>query len=123
MNKTGKFSILNQIKSTGESSGNIYFLKIHVYHKSRCNESPTSTNIPNIPLIAIDDVEKIIIKVYHRAEAVMDSFKLTEILKKNKLNDLDKISSFVFRQFNTKSTVVYSIINIYDSLDSYDNRI
>jgi hypothetical protein len=53
----------------------------------------------------------------------MDSFKLTAILKKNKLNDLDKLSAFVFRQLNKKSTVDYRIITNYDSLDNDNNDI
>jgi hypothetical protein len=53
----------------------------------------------------------------------MDSFKLTAILKKNKLNDLDKLSAFIFRQLNKKSTVDYHIINNYDSLDNGNNDI
>jgi hypothetical protein len=62
MNKIGKISILNQIKSMEASRGNIYSLKFRVHHKNRPNESPTSTNIQNTPLITIDDVKKIIIK-------------------------------------------------------------
>jgi hypothetical protein len=70
--------------------------------------------------------EKIINKAYHRAEVIMNSSKLTNILNKNKLNDVDKLSSFVFRQLDKKLKVDYSIINnddAYDSLDDDDNDI
>jgi len=66
--------------------------------------------------------EKIINKAYHRAEVIMNSSKLTNILNKNKLNDVDKLSSFVFRQLDKKLKVDYSIINNDDAYDSlYDD--
>lgn len=65
--------------------------------------------------------EKIINKVYHRAEVIMNSSKLPNILNKNKLNDVEKLSSFVFRQLDRKLKVDYSIINNYDAYDSLDN--
>jgi hypothetical protein len=121
MNKIEKISILNQIKSMEESSSNTYSLKFPVHHKNRRDESFISTNMQNTPLITLDDVEKIVIKAYQRAEDIMDCLKLKNILKKNKLNDLDKLSSFIFRELNKKSTVDYSIINNYDAYDSLDD--
>jgi hypothetical protein len=121
MNKIEKISILNKIKSTEESSNNTYYLKFPVHHKNRRNELSTSTNMQNTPLITLANVEKIIMKAYHRAEYIMDSLQLTRILKKKKLNDLDELSSFVFRELNKKSTIDNSIINNYDAYDSLDD--
>ncbi|CAF4748908.1 unnamed protein product, partial [Rotaria sp. Silwood2] len=67
INKIGKISILNQIKSTEESSNNEYSLKFPRHHKNRRDESHASTNIQNVPTITIQDIEKIIIKAYNKA--------------------------------------------------------
>ncbi|KAF9748556.1 hypothetical protein NGRA_3489 [Nosema granulosis] len=66
-------------------------------------------------------IEKIIIKAYHQAEDIMKSLELTEVLKKNKLHDVDTLSSFVFRQLDKKLTVDYSVINSSDAYDSLDD--
>ncbi len=51
----------------------------------------------------------------------MNSLNLTEVLQKNKLNDLNKLCSYVFRKFDERSTVDCSVINSYDGYDSIDD--
>lgn len=46
---------------------------------------------------------------------------MTEILKESNLDDIHKLSSFVFHELDKKSTVDYSIINNYDVYDSLDD--
>ncbi len=84
-----KISILNQRKSTKESSGATHSLKFPIHHKSRHNESITSRNNQNIQLITIGDMKKVIIKAYHQIESIINGLKLTETLTKNNLNDLN----------------------------------
>ena len=114
LSKTDKISNLNQIKSTEESNDKKYALKFPVHHKNRRSESTASAISQDISSITHDDVEKIIIKAYHRAEFIINSLKITELLKKNKLNDLNEVSSCVFRKLDERSTVDYIVINIYD---------
>ena len=122
LSKTDKISILNQIKSTEESNDKKYALKFPVHHKNRRSEFTASTISQDISSITHDDVEKIIIKAYHRAEFIMNSLKITELLKKNKLNDLNEVSSCVFRKLDERSTVDYTVINSYDGYDSLDDE-
>ncbi|CAF3788942.1 unnamed protein product [Rotaria sp. Silwood1] len=121
INKIGKISMLNQIKSTEESSNNEYSLKFPRHHKNRRDESHASTNIQNVPTITIQDIEKIIIKAYNKAVIIMNNLLITEILKESNLDDIHKLSSFVFRELDKRSTVDYSIINSYDAYDSLDD--
>jgi hypothetical protein len=121
MNKIGRISILNQIKSTEESSNNEYSLKFPRHHKNRRDESHASKNIQNVSSITIQDIEKIIIKAYNKAALIMNNFQMTEILKESDLDDIHKLSSFVFHELDKKSTVDYSIINNYDAYDSLDD--
>jgi hypothetical protein len=54
-------------------------LKFPVHYKNRRNESASSANLQDIWLITQDDIEKIIVKAYYRAESIMNSLKLTEV--------------------------------------------
>ncbi|CAF3303972.1 unnamed protein product [Rotaria sp. Silwood2] len=121
INKIGKISILNQIKSTEESSNNEYSLKFPRHHKNRRDESQASKNIQNVSSITIQDMEKIIIKAYNKAVIIMNNLLITEILKESNLDDIHKLSSFVFHELDKRSTVDYSIINNYDAYDSLDD--
>ncbi|CAF3724616.1 unnamed protein product [Rotaria sordida] len=121
INKIGKISILNQIKSTQESSNNEYSLKFPRHHKNRRDESHASTNIQNVPTITIQHIEKIIIKAYNKAVIIMNNLLITEILKESNLDDIHKLSSFVFHKLDKRSTVDYSIINNFDAYDSLDD--
>jgi hypothetical protein len=121
MNKVGKISLLNQIKSTEESSNNKYSLKFPRHHKYRRDESNASATTQNVSAVTIQDIEKIIIKAYEKAESIMNNFQLTEILKQSNLNDIHKLSSFVFHELNKRSTVDHSVINNYDAYDSLDD--
>ena len=121
MNKIGKISILNQIKSAEESSSNEYSLKFPTHHKNCRDESYALINIQNVSLLTIQDIEKIIIEAYNKAESIMNSLQITEILKDSNLDDIHKLSSFVFHELDKKSTVDYSIINNYDTYDSLDD--
>jgi len=80
MSKIDKISILNQVKSTEESSDKTYSLKFPVHYKNRRNESASSANLQDIWLITQDDIEKIIVKAYYWAESIMNSLNLTEVL-------------------------------------------
>lgn len=121
LSKTDKISILNQIKSTEESSDKKYSLKFPVHHKNRRNESTASAISQDISLITHDEIEKIIIKAYHQAVFIMNNLKTTELLERNKLNDLNKISFCVFRKLDERSTVDYTAINSHDGYDSLDD--
>ncbi|CAF4988120.1 unnamed protein product, partial [Rotaria magnacalcarata] len=57
-----------------------------------------STNTPITSTITTNDIEKTIIKAYHKAESIMDSLQLTKILKENNLNDFQTLNDFVFQQ-------------------------
>ena len=121
MNKIGKISILNQIKSIEESSSNEYSLKFPTHHKNRRDESYALINVQNVSSLTIQDIEKIIIEAYNKAESIMNSLQITEILKDSNLDDIHTLSSFVFHELDKKSTVDYSIINNYDTYDSLDD--
>ena len=125
ISKVASISIINQIKSTEQFNNNDYSIKFPTHHKNRRDESNTSTNIQNVSTVTIQDVQQIIIKAYSKAELLMDSLQVTKILKKFNLNDMNKLSSFVFQELNKKSTVDYSVIsstsNSYDGYDSLDD--
>ncbi|CAF4214143.1 unnamed protein product, partial [Rotaria magnacalcarata] len=96
--------------------------------KNRRDESNSSTNIQNVSTVTIQDIEQIIIKAYNKAELLMNNLQVTKILKKFNINDMNKLSSFVFLELNKKSTVDYSVISStsssydgYDSLDDDEN--
>jgi hypothetical protein len=48
MSEIDKISILNQVKSTDESSDKTYSLKFPVHYKNRRNESASSANLQDI---------------------------------------------------------------------------
>jgi hypothetical protein len=121
MSQVGKISMLNQIKSTEESNNNEYSLKFPRHHKYRRDESNVSATTQNVSAVTIQDIEKIIIKAYEKAESIMNNFQLTEILKQSNLNDISKLSSFVFHELNKRSTVDHSVINNHDAYDSLDD--
>ena len=89
--------MLNHIKSTEEANNTKCSLKFPVHHKNRRNESNKSMNNQNVPPMTLDDMEQIIIKAYHQAELLMNDLNLTETLKRNNFDDLEKLSLFVFR--------------------------
>ncbi|CAF2140832.1 unnamed protein product, partial [Rotaria magnacalcarata] len=82
LQKIGKFSILNQIKSTGEANDDTHSLKFPVHHKSRHRGTTMSTNTPITSTITPNEIEKVIIKAYHKAESIMDSLQLTKNSRK-----------------------------------------
>ncbi|CAF4296394.1 unnamed protein product, partial [Rotaria sordida] len=51
----------------------------------------------------------------------MNNLLITEILKESNLDDIHKLSSFVFHKLDKRSTVDYSIINNFDAYDSLDD--
>ncbi|CAF4367766.1 unnamed protein product [Rotaria magnacalcarata] len=99
LQKIGKFSILNQIKSTGEANDDTHSLKFPVHHKSRHRGTTMSTNTPITSTITPNEIEK-----------------------ENNLNDFKILNEFVFRQLTGKSTVDYSYFNEEDLQDSSDNN-
>lgn len=121
MNKIGKISILNQIKSIEESSNNEYSLKFPRHHKNPRDESHASTTIQHITTVTIQDIETIIIKAYNKAVTIMNNFQITEILKESNLDDIHKLSAFVFQELDKRSTIDRSVINNYDAYDSLDD--
>lgn len=126
MKKVGNISTINQIKSTEQFSNNDYSIKFPTHHKNRRNESHAFTNNQNVSTLTIQDIEQIIIKAYNKAELIMNSLQVAKILKEFNINDMNKLSSFVFRELDKKSTVDYSVISNssydgYDSLDDDDN--
>ncbi|CAF1529994.1 unnamed protein product, partial [Rotaria magnacalcarata] len=122
MNKIEKISILNKIKSTEESSNATCSIKFPVHHKNRRNESLTPMNNQNSPPITTADIEKIILKAYKKAESIMNELKLTETLKRNELNDLKKLSSFVFQELSERLIVDYSFANDDDVEQNSDDE-
>ncbi|CAF4293122.1 unnamed protein product [Rotaria magnacalcarata] len=122
MNKIEKISILNKIKSTEESSNATCSIKFPVHHKNRRNESLTPMNNQNSPPITTADIEKIILKAYKKAESIMNELKLTETLKRNELNDLKKLSSFVFQELSERLIVDYSFVNDDDVEQNSDDE-
>ena len=122
MNKIEKISILNHIKSTEESSNTPCSLKFPIHHKHQRNEPVRSMNNNNTSRITLDDIEKTITKAYHQAELIMNDFSLSEKLKKENLNDMKKLSSFVFRRLTKHSTVDYSTINNNNDDDTKKNN-
>jgi hypothetical protein len=125
ISKIASISIINQIKSTEQFNNNDYSIKFPTHHKNRRDESNTSTNIQNVSTFTIQDIEQIIIKAYNKAELLMNSLQVTKILKEFNINDMNKLSSFVFQELNKKSTVDYSVISSnsssYDGYDSLDD--
>ncbi|CAF2185508.1 unnamed protein product [Rotaria magnacalcarata] len=128
ISKISSISIINQIKSTEQFNNNDYSIKFPTHHKNRRDESNSSTNIQNVSTVTIQDIEQIIIKAYNKAELLMNNLQVTKILKKFNINDMNKLSSFVFLELNKKSTVDYSVISStsssydgYDSLDDDEN--
>ncbi|CAF2740457.1 unnamed protein product [Rotaria sp. Silwood2] len=122
LQKIGKISILNEIKSTEEANDDAHSLKFPVHHKSRHRGITISTNTPITSTITTNDIEQIIIKAYRKAESIMDSLQLTRTLKENNLNDFITLNEFVFQQLTGKSTVDYSYFNEEDLQDSPDNN-
>lgn len=124
LQKIGKISILNQVKCIEEANDSAHSLKFPVHHKSRHRETTMSANTLVTSTITIDDIEEIIMKVYHKAECIMDSLRLTKALEKNNLNGFQRLNDFVFRELTEKSKVDYSYFNeeeLRDTFD-YDNR-
>ncbi|CAM4788583.1 unnamed protein product [Rotaria magnacalcarata] len=128
ISKISSISIINQIKSTEQFNNDDYSIKFPTHHKNRRDESNSSTNIQNVSTVTIQDIEQIIIKAYNKAELLMNNLQVTKILKKFNINDMNKLSSFVFLELNKKSTVDYSVISStsssydgYDSLDDDEN--
>ena len=78
-------------------------------------------NNQNVPPMTLDDMEQIIIKAYHQAELLMNDLNLTETLKTNNLNDLEKLSLFVFRQLSKHSTADNSFISNNNDDDDEEN--
>jgi hypothetical protein len=122
LQKIGKISILNQVKSTEEANDSAHSLKFPVHHKSRHRETTMSANTLITSTITIDDIEKIIMKAYRKAESIMDSLQLTKTLKENNLNDFKKLNEFVFQQLTKKSTVDYSYFSEEDLQDNDDSN-
>ncbi|CAF1579088.1 unnamed protein product [Rotaria magnacalcarata] len=122
MNKIEKISILNKIKSTEESSNATCSIKFPVHHKNRRNESLTPTNNQNSPPITTADIEKRILKAYKKAESIMNELKLTETLKRNELNDIKKLSSFIFQELSERLIVDYSFVNDDDVEQNSDDE-
>ncbi len=123
LNKIEKISILNHVKSTEEADNVEYPLKFPVHHKNRHKERTSSTISLNLSSITTNEIEKIIIKAYNKAEQIMDSIQLLQILKENDLNGITKLNSFVYQQLDLKSTVDYCYFNeaeLYDSEDDID---
>ncbi|CAF1363449.1 unnamed protein product [Rotaria sordida] len=123
LQKIGKISILNQIKSTEETNDAAHSLKFPIHHKNRHRETTMSINTPITSTITTYDIEKIIVKAYAEAQAIMDSLQLTKTLRENNLNDFKKLNEFVFQQLDGKSTIDYSYFNEEDLHDSADNDI
>ncbi|CAM4815916.1 unnamed protein product [Rotaria magnacalcarata] len=122
MNKIEKISILNKIKSTEESSNATCSIKFPVHHKNRRNESLTPMNNQNSPPITTADIEKRILKAYKKAESIMNELKLTETLKRNELNDIKKLSSFIFQELSERLIVDYSFVNDDDVEQNSDDE-
>jgi hypothetical protein len=120
LQKIGKISILNQIKSTEEANDAVHSLKFPVHHKNRHRETTMSANTPITSTITTVEIEKIIMKAYREAESIMNSLQLTKTLKENNLNDFNKLNKFIFEQLTGKSTVDYSYFNEEDLQDSSD---
>ncbi|CAF1136402.1 unnamed protein product [Adineta steineri] len=83
-------------------------------------------NNQNLSTLTLHDIEKIIINAYHEAELMMGQLNLIELLKKHNLNDMNKLSSFVFEQLSKNSTIDYSVVNNNDDevdSDDADNNI
>ncbi|UJR13033.1 hypothetical protein I4U23_000060 [Adineta vaga] len=123
LNRIGKISIFNHLKSTEESSDSTCTLKFPIHHKHQRNDSNNSINNQNLSTLTLKSIEKIIIQAYHEAELIMQDLKLTETLHKQKLNDLNTLSSFVFQRISKNLTIDYSAIcNSYDEEDSDDDN-
>ncbi|CAF1212167.1 unnamed protein product [Adineta ricciae] len=120
MNKIGKISLLNQMKSIEESNNKEYSLKFPRHHKHRRDESDVSVYAQNVSAVTTEDIEKIIMKAYQKAESIMNNFELIKILKESNLDDVYKLSSFISHELNKKSPVDHSVINNYDN-DDYDS--
>lgn len=128
ISKIASVSIKNQIKSIEHFNNTDYSIKFPTHHKNRRDESNSSTNIQNVSTVTIQDIEQIITKAYNKAELLMNSLQVTKILKEFNINDMNKLSSFVFQELDKKSTVNYSVISStssshddYDSLDDDEN--
>ncbi|CAF1690724.1 unnamed protein product, partial [Adineta ricciae] len=121
MNKIEKISILNHIKSSEESNDTTYSLKFPVHHKYRRNEATRSMNSQDALPLTLDDIENIVVTAYHDAELIMKDLKLTETMKKHKLNDLNTLSSFVFTQLTKYSTIDYSAVSSIDDEEEDSN--
>ena len=124
LQKIGKISILNQVKSIEEANDAAHSLKFPIHHKYRHKETTMSINTPITSTITTYDIENIIVKAYDEAQSIMDSLQLTKTLRENNLNDFKKLNEFVFQQLNRKSTVDYSYFNeegLYDSADNDTN--
>ncbi|CAF1524742.1 unnamed protein product [Adineta ricciae] len=117
MNKIEKISILNHIKSSEESNDTTYSLKFPAHHKHRRNEATRSMNSQDALPLTLDDIENIVVTAYHDAELIMKDLKLTETMKKHKLNDLNTLNSFVFTQLTKCSTIDYSAVSSIDDED------
>ncbi len=120
LNKIEKISILNHFIST-EGDNVECPLKFPVHHKNQHKERASSTISLNSSSTTINDIEKIIIKAYHKAETLMDSLHLLQMLRANDLDDIEKLNSFVFQQLDLKSTVDYCYFNEIDLQDSADD--
>ncbi|CAF1441504.1 unnamed protein product [Adineta ricciae] len=108
------------MKSIEESNNKEYSLKFPRHHKHRRDESDVSVYAQNVSAVTTEDIEKIIMKAYQKAESIMNNFELIKILKESNLDDVYKLSSFISHELNKKSPVDHSVINNYDN-DDYDS--
>ncbi|UJR29459.1 hypothetical protein I4U23_010671 [Adineta vaga] len=112
--------IIILMKSTEESNNEEHSLKFPRHNKHPRDESDVPVYAQNVSAVTIKDIEEIIMKAYQKAESIMNNFELIKILKESNLDDVYKLSSFIFHELNKKSPVDHSVINNYD-YDNYDS--
>lgn len=121
LNKIEKITILNHFKSS-EMNSNACPIKFPIHHKNKGKETASSGTIMNLSSTTFADIEQVIIKAYYRAEKIMDTLQLLQVLKDNNIDDIKTLSSFVFSQLESKSKVDYCYFNEAELQDCTDEN-
>ena len=112
LRKTEKLSLLNNIKSSEETNDASFSLKFPVHHKNKRADTNATIYHQNATPISNTDIEKIVVKAYKHALKLVNCLQLGKILHTHRIDDLNTMSSFIFRHLTkTSKTVDHSKLN------------
>lgn len=111
LSKVEKISILNHIKSTEESSASSYALKFPAHHKNRHSLPSKPTSVDDTMSLSLRDIENIITKAFQQAKSMVKDLSITEVLRKNGLDDLESLSFYVLEKKKRSITIDYFSLN------------